>query len=115
MNPRDCLASLELLRDFVSKVVPLEVYMRNLIVDSIENSNRRLWALRENMRIDEMKFAALFGVPFDEYHTYEKIGNPVPSDFLCTVAEKLSIPIDWLLCKRPMLPIPATRSMQATR
>lgn len=106
MNTRDYLSSLELLRDFVSRVVPLEVYMCNLIVDHIETSNRRLWVLRENMRIEEEKFATLFAVTYDEYHSYEKFGSPVPVDFLQTVAGRLSVPIEWLLCKRPMLPLP---------
>lgn len=112
MNTRDCLLSLELLRDFVARVVPPDVYLRNLIVDHIETSNKRLWALRESMRIDEERFAALFGLPLDEYHRYEKEGNPVPVDFLQTVSSKLSISIEWLLCKCPILPIPEPKSVR---
>lgn len=115
MNTHDYLSSLELLRDFVSRVVPLEVYMCNLIVDHIETSNRRLWTLRENMRIDEAKFATLFDVTYDEYHSYERVGSPVPVDFLHAVAGRLSVPVEWLLCKCPMLPIPVPKMIQGDR
>lgn len=115
MNTYDYLSSLELLRDFVSKVVPLDVYMCNLIVDHIETSNRRLWALRENMRLDEAKFATLFDVTCDEYHSYEKVGSPVPVGFLHAVAARLSVPVEWLFCKCPMLPIPEPKLLQGDR
>jgi hypothetical protein len=112
MNTRDCLSSLELLRDFVARVVPLDVYMLNLIIDNIETSNKRLWALRESMRVDEKKFAALLGIPFDDYHVYERDGSPVPLDFLEAVADALSVSLEWLLCKHPILPMPEPRPKQ---
>ncbi len=115
MNTRDCLSSLEMLRDFVARVVPLEVYMRNLIIDHIETSNKRLWALRESMRADEEKFAALFDTPLDVYRIYERDGSPVPFDFLQTVASTLSISLEWLLCKHPILPMPEPKTKQEYR
>ena len=115
MNTRDYLSSLELLREFVSSVVPLEVYMCNLIVDHIETSNRRLWVLRENMRMDEEKFAKLLNVTHDEYHIYEKSGSPVPVDFLQTVAARFSVPMEWLLCRSPMLPVPEPKPIRGDR
>jgi len=106
MKARDCLASLELLRDFVAKYVPYEVYLKNLVIDNIETPNKRLWALRENMGMDEERFAALFDVTLHEYAQFEKTDNPVPIEFLNQVAFKLAISIEWLLCDHPMLPIP---------
>ncbi len=112
MKTRDCLVSLELLRSFVTRVVPLDVYMRNLTIDHIETSNRRLWALRESMQMDEEVFASLLGVPIYEYHAYERDGSPVPVGFLQIVADELSVSLEWLLCKCPMLPIPEPKREQ---
>lgn len=112
MNTKDCLSSLELLRDFVRKFVPLPVYMKNLIIDHIETPNRRLWALRESMRIDETNFARSFDIFFEEYHQYEKADSPVPKEFLQNVADEFSIPVEWLLCECPMLPIPKPKSQK---
>ena len=112
MNTKDCLSSLELLRDFVAKFVPLEVYMKNLVIDNIETPNRRLWALRESMHIDEENFALFFDMTFEEYHQYEKADSSVPKEFLQNVAERFSIPIEWLLCEYPMLPIPKPKSQE---
>ncbi|KPL13572.1 hypothetical protein AMJ74_05030 [candidate division WOR_3 bacterium SM1_77] len=106
MTARDCLSSLELLRDFVTKFVPLPVYMKNLIIDHVETPNRRLWALRESMHIDEVSFARFLGITLDEYHQYEKADSTVPKEFLQSVADEFSIPVEWLLCECPMLPIP---------
>jgi len=110
MDTKNYLLSLELLRDFVAKVVPYDVYLKNLVIDKIETCNRRLWALRESMCIDESKFAALFGIPSEEYHGYERAGNAVPIEVLQTVADRLSISVEWLLCKCPMLPMPTPKS-----
>jgi len=106
MKPRDCLLSLDIMRDFVAMVVPQDVYMKNLVIDHIETSNRRLWALRASIHMDEDRFAAIFNVTVDEYHQYERAENPIPPTFLNIVASRLSVPIDWLLCRCPMLPIP---------
>lgn len=106
MKTRDCLYSLELLRSFVRRVVPLDMYMHNLIIDHIETSNKRLWALRESMQMDEEVFASWFDISVDEYHAYEKDGSPVPVGFLQIVADELDVSLDWLLCKCPMLPMP---------
>jgi len=109
MNTRDCLSALELLRDFVAKFVPLEVYMKNLIIDHIETPNRRLWALRESMHLDEANFAAFFEMTADDYHEYERADIPVPKEFLQSVAARLSMPIEWLCCECPMLPMPTPK------
>ena len=106
MKIRDCLHSLDIMRDFVARVVPQDVYMKNLVIDCIETSNKRLWALRENMHVDEVRFAAYLSVSPDEYHEYERAENPIPAEFLQNVASRLSVSIDWLLCRCPMLPIP---------
>ena len=106
MNTKDRLSSLELLRDFVAKFVPLPVYMKNLIVSHIESPNRRLWVLRESLRINEEEFASLFSITREEYHQYEKVDRAVPREFLQDIADKFSIPIEWLLCECPMLPVP---------
>lgn len=106
MKIRDCLLSLDMMRDFVARVVPLDVYMKNLVLDHIETSNKRLWALRMSTHIEEEKFAALLDVTIEEYHQYERAENPIPLAFLNIVADRLSVPIDWLLCRCPILPIP---------
>jgi hypothetical protein len=106
MKASDCLSSLELLRDFVAKFVPLETYMKNLIVDHIETPSRRLWALRESLGIDEASFARSLNMTPDEYRVYERVNSPIPKTLLHDVAERFSIPIEWLLCECPMLPIP---------
>jgi hypothetical protein len=110
MNTRDCLSSLELLRDFVAKFVPLEVFMKNLVIDHIETPNRRLWILRESMYINEANFARSFDITFEEYHQYENADITVPKEFLRNVAERLSIPAEWLFCECPMLPIPKPKT-----
>ena len=109
MKPHDCLNSLELLRDFVQKFVPLPVYMKNLIIDHIETPNRRLWVLRESMQLDEAQFAFSFDLTLDEYHQYEKTDSTVPIEFLENVADRFSVPIEWLLCEHPILPVPKFR------
>ena len=106
MKSVDCLSSLELLRDFVAKFVPLEVYMKNLLIDRIETSSRRLWALRESMHMDEADFARAFNITYEQYHLYEQAGSSVPEEFLQSVAARFSIPVEWLFCKCPILPIP---------
>jgi hypothetical protein len=106
MNPHDCLNSLEILRDFVQKFVPLPTYMKNLIIDRIETPNRRLWILRESIELDEAQFALSFGMALDEYHQYERDDISVPVEFLENVAERLLIPIEWLRCECPVLPVP---------
>jgi hypothetical protein len=110
MTVKDCLSSLELLRDFVAKFVPLPVYMKNLKIDRIETSNHRLWALRESMKMDEASFAAFFDMAIEEYREYERTGSTVPDEFLNSVAGRFSIPVEWLLCEFPMLPIPKPRN-----
>jgi len=106
MNTKDCLCSLELLRDFVAKFVPLPVYMKNLVIDQIETSNCRLWALRESLHMDEASFAAFFDMAVEQYHQYEITGTKVPAEFLQNVSSRFTIPVEWLLCEFPMLPIP---------
>jgi hypothetical protein len=106
MKTKDRLSSLELLRDFVTKFVPLPVYMKNLIIDHVESPSRRLWALRESLHINEEDFASFFDITRDEYHQYEKTERTVPREFLQNVAAKFSIPLEWLLCESPMVPVP---------
>ena len=106
MGMKENMLSLELLRDFVERVVCVETYMKNLIVDKVETANKRLWALRESLKIDEPAFAEKLNIELKEYHEYEKIGNDVPLEFLKKVAGEFSVPIDWLCCRSPMLPIP---------
>lgn len=112
MNTKDCLASLEMLRDFVAKFVPLDTYMKNLIIDHIETSSRRLWAFRESLGIDEVNFAHTLDISFEDYHLYEHVDSAVPRTFLESVSAKFSVPIEWLLCKCPMLPIPKPKKAE---
>jgi hypothetical protein len=112
MKSVDCLSSLELLRDFVAKFVPLDVYMKNLIIDRVETPNRRLWALRESMHIDEVSFARVLDMTFEEYHGYEQFDNPVPKEFLQDVAARFAVPLEWLLCECPILPIPEPKKQK---
>lgn len=107
MDAKDCLTTLEIMREFVERVVPREVYMKNLILDHIETPNRRLWALRVSMRLGESEFARVLGASPEVYFDYERHEFSVPRAFLEQVARKLSIPIDWLLCECPILPVPA--------
>ncbi len=109
MNTADCLASLELLRDFVAKFVPLDVYIKNLIIDHIETPNRRLWALREILKVSEADFARSLDMTYEEYHAYEHSDHPVPRDFLQYVAAEYSVPLEWLLCECSMLPMPTPK------
>ncbi|UCF70099.1 MAG: helix-turn-helix transcriptional regulator [candidate division WOR-3 bacterium] len=109
MDAESNLLSLELLRDFVARVVPYDVYLKNLVIDKVETCNRRLWALRESMGIEEEDFASLFRITFEEYHNYERNFSPVSSEFLQKVAEEFSVSIEWLRCERPILPIPVPR------
>ena len=110
MNARDCLSSLELLRDSVAKFVSPKVFMKNLVIDHIETPNRRLWVLRESMHIDKACFARSLDMNVEEYHQYEKADTSVPQEFLHDVADRFSIPVEWLLCECPMLPIPEPKS-----
>jgi hypothetical protein len=109
MSMKDNLFSLEILRQFVCQVVPLETFMRNLIIDRIESVNKRLWVLRESLRFDELTFSQKLDIDFETYHMYEKNGTSVPEDFLKTVSTVFSVPLDWLLCRKPMLPLPYRR------
>ncbi len=98
--------SLEILREFVRKVVPPETYLKNLIIDGIDTPNKRLWILREFLKIDEKTFAERLGIDYSQYHQLERISNPVPVEILDKVSEAFNIPLDWLLCKMPVYPIP---------
>ena len=109
MSIKNNLLSLEIMRAFVKKVVPVSIYMQNLVIANIETPNKRLWALRESMKMAEPTFAELFNTSLKKYHQYEKSGNSIPLDFLEKVANKFSISLDWLLCKSPMLPMPQGR------
>lgn len=80
--------------------------MKNLVIDHVETPGKRLWALRESMRMDEEKFAALLDMTRDEYRQYEYIDKPVPSELLVRVASRLAVSIEWLNCECPMLPVP---------
>jgi len=106
MKPVDCLTSLELLRDFVAKFVPVDMYIKNLLIDHIETPNRRLWALREFLKMNEKDFALSLNMTYKEYHAYERSDHPVPREFLQNVAARYSVPIEWLLCECSMLPMP---------
>jgi len=83
--------------------------MKNLIIERIETPNRRLWVLRESMHLEEANFAAFFDLTVDEYHQYEKVDSPIPNEFFECVADKLSMPIEWLRCECPLLPIPTPK------
>lgn len=109
MDSTDYLVSLEILRDFVARVVPGDVYLKNLVIDGIETCNRRLWALRESTRMDETAFASMLGVDAGEYLGYERDHAFVPSEFLDTVAGRLCVPVEWLRCERSFLPMPDPR------
>ncbi len=102
------LMSLEILREFVRKVVPPETYLKNLIIDGIDTPNKRLWILREFLKIDERAFAERLGIDYNQYHQLERIGNPVPVEVLDRVSETSNIPLDWLHCKMPIYPIPVS-------
>ncbi|MGB9721385.1 MAG: helix-turn-helix domain-containing protein [bacterium] len=99
------LLTLELLRDFVKRAVPIEIYQKNLILEGIETANKRLWTLREFLKMDEMTFAKKLDIDYYQYHQYEKSGNPVPFEILEKVAKEFNVSINWLLCKVPLYPI----------
>jgi len=105
MVEKNYLMALELMREFVKKVVPIEVYQKNLILEHIETPNKRLWTLREFLKMDEVTFAKKLGIDHHLYHQYEKIGNPVPLKILEDVAKIFNVPLDWLLCRKPLYPI----------
>ncbi|MGB7055166.1 MAG: helix-turn-helix domain-containing protein, partial [bacterium] len=88
------------------------VYMKNLIINHIETPNRRLWALRESMHFDEVNFAQYLNMTFEEYHQYEKADSSVPKEFLQNVADEFSIPVEWLFCECPILPIPKPKKQK---
>jgi len=115
MDSKSSLATLDLLRDFVSKVLTVEGYMKNLIVDRVETPNKRLWALRESLKLDEASFARRLDMAPVEYHELERIGNLVPSGVLKKVSRVFAVPLDWLLCKQPMLPLPCASSSEPSR
>ena len=106
MTAAENLETLEALKEFVEKVMPVEILMKNLVLEKVDTPNKRLWALRECAKMDEAAFAQEMGVDSGKYHEYERNGNSVPLDFLAKVARKLSISLDWLLCKCPILPLP---------
>lgn len=103
------LLSLEILRDFVRAAVNPHTYQKNLAIDHVETPNHRLWVIRERLHLDEAIFAERLHIDAKEYHAYERIGNPVPRDVLEKVACTFSVPIPWLCCEMPVLPIPRTR------
>jgi len=113
MEIKDNLASLEILRDFVESHVPIETYMLCMLIDGKEVSNFRLWALREILGMDESTFARELNTSTQEYHGFERSGNQIPREFLQKVAEKYDILLDWLLCKKFMLPIPKKKKHRA--
>lgn len=100
------LLSLEILRDFVRAAVSPQLYQRNLVIDRIETPSHRLWALRERLHLDEAIFAERLHIDVKEYHEYEWIGSPVPRDVLEKVSQTFSVPVTWLCCETPILPIP---------
>ncbi len=105
MVEKNRLLALELMREFVKKAVPIEVYQKNLILEDIETPNKRLWTLREFLKMDEITFAKKLGIENHLYHQYEKIGNTVPLKILEDVVKVFNVPLDWLLCRMPLYPI----------
>ncbi len=69
--------SLEILRDFVKKVVPPVIYLKNLIIDGIETPNKRLWTLREFLSLEEKIFAEKLNLDVVIYYQYEKCSNSI--------------------------------------
>jgi hypothetical protein len=112
MQIKDNLTSLEILRGFVEKHVSRESYVLNMLIDGREVMNFRLWALRGVLGIDEITFADEMNIDVRKYHEFERRGKQIPVDFLQKVAEKYNIPINWLLCKQLMLPIPMPKKPQ---
>lgn len=106
MGMLENLLSLEILREFVANAVSARVYQKNLMIDRSETPNTRLWALRERLQIGEADFAEKLRISVYEYHKYERIGFPVPQDFLKEVSRTFSVPIPWLCCESPLLPVP---------
>lgn len=102
MIPKDCRRALELLRDFAGKVVAPETYLKNLVFEGIETPNKRLWALRKFLQIDEKTFAKKLDLDYNQYHEYEKNGTPVPAQVLQKVSLVFNVSLDWLLCRIPM-------------
>ncbi|MEO0095241.1 MAG: helix-turn-helix transcriptional regulator [candidate division WOR-3 bacterium] len=105
MNFKNNLNALEILREFAIKVVPLEIYQKNLILERIETPNKRLWTLREFLKLDEKTFARKMEVDYNQYYQYEKMGNPVPFKLLKKVSKTFNVSIDWLTCRKPLYPI----------
>lgn len=110
MDMWENLLSLEILRDFVRAAVSPRTYQRNLVIDRIETPNHRLWVLRERLQLDEAIFAERLHIDVKEYREYERIGSSVPRDVLEKVSRTFSVPIPWLCCENPLLPIPPTRN-----
>lgn len=98
--------ALELLRDFVEKIVPIKVFMKNLTLRGVDTSNKRLWVLRENLGYDEAEFARLVNIRLKRYRRFEKNGVVIPLTVLRGIEKRFSIPREWLRCTQPMLPIP---------
>ncbi len=107
MDMLENLLSLEILREFVSKAVTARTYQKNLVIDEIETPNIRLWALRERLHMREGDFAKKLHISLHEYHKYERIGFPIPQDFLRDVSCSCSVPLEWLLCECSMFPMPS--------
>jgi hypothetical protein len=105
MTAADNLKSLELLRDFVRQVVPIETYMRNLVISGAENINKRLWTLRTAQHMGEMEFARKLGMSKEAYEILERYGTHVTEELLQDVSTTFSVSIAWLRCEKPMYPI----------
>jgi len=105
MTARENLQALELLRDFVRKAVSPDVYLKNLVVNRIETVNKRLWTLREHLKMTEAGFAEKLGLDVKRYRSYERAGMGIPAYVLKRAASRFGVSLDWLLCKIPLYPV----------
>jgi hypothetical protein len=105
-TPHENLMALELLCDFVEKIVPIRVFLKNLTLTGVDTSNKRLWVLRENLGYNEAEFARLVNIRLKRYRRFEKNGVAIPLTVLRKIEKRTSIPLEWLRCMLPMLPIP---------
>lgn len=99
------LLTLEAMREFVGKVVPQEIYLRNLAIGGADSVNKRLWTLRLYLNIPVEFIASKLELQPDEYLQLEKNGTLVSSEVIEKLSSLFAIPIEWFLCRMPMYPI----------
>ncbi|MEN3044765.1 MAG: helix-turn-helix transcriptional regulator [Candidatus Hydrothermales bacterium] len=93
------IKSLDELIDLARKFIKPEKLVKNLIIDGKENTNIRLWVLREIKGLKEEDMAKILGISFKKYKRFERFNEKVDEEVIYKISKKFKVKVKWLKCK----------------